>query len=119
MTTLNNSLKLFSIIICLFIAVNTFAQETTVKGKIIDKTTKEGLIGANVQIKGTTIGAVTDMNGDFELTAEIKFPAKITITYLGYAEQEIEISDARQKINISMLPQEVRVSNDVVISASN
>ena len=118
MTTLNNSLKLFSIIICLFIAVNTFAQETTVKGKIIDKTTKEGLIGANVQIKGTTIGAVTDMNGDFELTAEIKFPAKITITYLGYAEQEIEISDARQKINISMLPQEVRVSNDVVISAS-
>lgn len=118
MTTSNNSLKLFSLIICLFIGVNVFAQESTVRGKILDKTTKEGLIGANVQIKGTTIGAVTDMNGSFELKAEIKFPVKITVTYLGYAEQEIEVSDEQQKINISLLPQEVRVSNDVVISAS-
>lgn len=46
---------------------SVFAQENIVKGKITDKETGEELIGASVVIKGTTIGTVTDLNGNFEL----------------------------------------------------
>jgi iron complex outermembrane recepter protein len=118
MNQLNNFLKLFTLLLCLFSGNNTFAQEITLKGKISDKETKEALIGANVQIKGTNFGAVTDLNGTFEITADVKLPVTIEVTYLGFATQEIEVTDAAQSITAALSPQEIRVSNDVVISAS-
>ena len=39
------------------------AQAFNVKGTIVDKTTKEPLIGATIQIEGTTTGAITDIDG--------------------------------------------------------
>lgn len=68
------------------------------KRKITDKETKETLIGANVQIKGTNFGAVTDINGQFEIKADIKFPIVLEVTYLGFATQEINVTDASQKL---------------------
>ena len=44
------------------------AQAFNVKGTIVDKTTKEPLIGATIQIEGTTKGAITDIDGRFELS---------------------------------------------------
>ena len=44
------------------------AQAFNVKGTIVDKTTKEPLIGATIQIEGTTTGAITDIDGRFELS---------------------------------------------------
>ena len=43
------------------------AQAIDFKGVIIDKATGEPLIGATVQIEGTTTGAVTDIDGKFEI----------------------------------------------------
>jgi iron complex outermembrane receptor protein len=113
-----NFLKLFAVFLCLFLSVNTNAQEVSIKGKITDKETKETLIGANVQIKGTNFGAVTDINGQFEIKADIKFPIVLEVTYLGFATQEINVTDASQKIEAALTAQDIRVSNDVVISAS-
>ena len=57
--------------LCVFCYTNIIAQEISIKGKIIDKATIEALIGANVQIQGTNFGAVTDVNGDFEIKADV------------------------------------------------
>lgn len=46
-----------------------YAQTHTVSGTVIDKDANEPLIGANVLIKGTTIGTVTDLDGKYTLQA--------------------------------------------------
>ena len=39
----------------------------TIKGKVTDETLKEGVPGANVTVKGTSIGAITDFDGNFTI----------------------------------------------------
>ncbi|MFN8284983.1 MAG: TonB-dependent receptor [Chitinophagales bacterium] len=118
MNQLNNLKKLFFIVL-LSVTTNTvLAEEITVKGKITDKETKEPLIGANVQIKGTNYGAVTDLDGKFEIKADVTLPAKLEITYLSFATQEMDVTEANQTVNVSMKAEEIKVSEDVVISAS-
>ncbi len=116
--SLNNLLKLFLVFLCLSFTTHALAQEITLKGKVIDKETGEALIGANVQVKGTNFGSVTDINGNFEIKATATFPVTIQISYLGYALQDIDVADENQSLSVSMTAQEIRVSDDVVISAS-
>lgn len=65
------AVKIIVIVMCLLFGVKfTFAQQQGVlTGKIIDKKTGEDLIGATVSIEGTTIGAIADLNGTFNLKA--------------------------------------------------
>ncbi|MCD8164694.1 MAG: carboxypeptidase-like regulatory domain-containing protein [Bacteroides sp.] len=58
------------------------------KGKIVD-TGKEEIIGANVLIKGTTIGTITDFDGNFTLTADVG--SVLVVAYLGYLPTEVEV----------------------------
>ncbi len=53
---------------CFAMVATTFAQSKTVKGKVTDSETGEGVPGVNVIIKGTTKGTVTNVDGDYELT---------------------------------------------------
>ena len=48
----------------LFLSLGAFAQQVTVKGHVKD-TTGESVIGANVVVKGTTNGTITDFDGNF------------------------------------------------------
>ena len=60
------------------------------KGKILDDKTSEPLIGASILVKGTTIGTVTDVNGEFllSLSDEIN-PVVFEISFIGYVKKEI------------------------------
>ena len=60
-----------------------------IKGKVIDKTTGETIIGASVKIKGTTEGAVTDVNGSFTLNADPN--AILVVSYIGYEQAEFPL----------------------------
>ncbi len=72
---------------------SVFAQENIVNGKITDKETGEELIGATVVIKGTTIGTVTDLNGNFELKTNQTPPVTIGVNFLGYLSIERSVND--------------------------
>lgn len=63
------------------------AQNATLKGTIVDATTKEPLFGVNVLVVGTYKGAVTDFDGKYTI-ADIK-PGEYTIkfSYIGYADK--------------------------------
>ena len=50
-----------------FCMTAAFAQQSTVKGKVLDET-GQPIIGANVVEKGTTNGTITDLDGNFTLT---------------------------------------------------
>lgn len=86
-------------LLCLSITV--FAQ-ATIKGKVQDGTNKEPLIGASIIIKNTTIGTVTDYDGEFSLKTDQNLPLTVIVSYLGYVTKEVEVTTAEAlKINMS------------------
>ena len=85
----------------------------TVKGTLIDATTKEALVGGNVLIKGTTRGATADANGQYSINVSDD-KAVLVFRFLGYDSQEIAVGsratiDVSLKANASSLEQVVVV----------
>ncbi|MHB2147480.1 TonB-dependent receptor [Calditrichota bacterium LG25] len=72
----------------LFVASNLFAG--SIAGKVIDKATGEPLAGANVYLKGTTMGAATDQDGMYYFKAPDGVYT-LVCNFVGYADQEVEI----------------------------
>ena len=81
--------KLFLLLVTLFTAVTAMAQQK-VSGKVVDAD-GQPLFGAGVLVKGTTTGAVTDLDGNFELT--VPAGAVLEISSIGYVTQEITVGD--------------------------
>lgn len=82
-------MKGYTILLLLFLCpCFVSAQDLVVKGIVLDKNNGEPLIGATVLVKGTTIGVVTDLDGNFSL----KVPAKdvqLSISYIGFEAQTV------------------------------
>lgn len=103
----------------LILNVKAYSQDNLIliSGKIIDKETKEGLIGANILVKGTVSGTITDKQGDFSLKTKLKFPFTLVFTYVGYAPQEFEVKDFNTKLNIELVTQSL-LGQEIVVTAS-
>ena len=63
-------------------------QQKTIKG-IVKDAAGEPIIGANVVVKGTTIGVITDIDGNF--TLQVPVNGTLQVSYIGYLNQEIKI----------------------------
>lgn len=77
-------MKILYILSFIFIVLNLSAQKGRVEGKVIDKSNKEPVAFANVQIVGTTIGAVTDLDGKFIITGLQPGYINLKVTFVGY-----------------------------------
>lgn len=53
-------------LLCVMFTATAFAQQKTIKGTVVD-VTGEPLIGVNVAVKGTTIGIITDIDGNYTI----------------------------------------------------
>jgi TonB-linked SusC/RagA family outer membrane protein len=76
-----------------------WAQEKEIKGQVLEVEANQPLPGANITLKGTTKGVLTDFDGNFT----IKIPpseAILVISYLGYETQEIKVGE---KLKITVL----------------
>ena len=103
MYSINNLIKSISIrgwitLLALIITVSVHAQESTLKGVIVDETNTP-LIGATIQVKGGSTGAITDFDGNF--TLKVKKGATISISYIGYKTQELKFN-GQGSINIKI-----------------
>jgi TonB-linked SusC/RagA family outer membrane protein len=88
-------------------------QVLEVKGKVIDSNTKESFIGVTVVIKGTTIGTVTDYNGDYTLNIPEKEGQILLFSFIGYETIE-EPVNGRNRINVE-LSESTQLLGDVVV----
>lgn len=66
-------------------------QRATVQGVVIDET-GEPLLGVNVVVKGTTKGAVTDLDGNFSISVDNNNTVTLEVSYIGYAKQEVRVT---------------------------
>lgn len=92
----------------LFFALSSYAQQMAVKGHVKD-TTGEPVIGANVIVKGTTTGTITDFDGNFTLNAAKD--AILSISFVGYKPAEVK---AAPSVTVT-LQDDSQLLNDVVV----
>ena len=71
------------------------AQTRTIKGVVTDAQNGEALIGATVMVEGDKSGTVTDFDGNFSLQVPSS-AKKVKISYIGYIDQQVAISDNMQ-----------------------
>ena len=83
-----------------------------IKGKVTDQK-GEPLIGASVMYKGTNIGTVTDMNGEFSLLKKAE-NKQLTAQYIGYAPVEVPVDTSRTML-IAMNEDQKGLSEVVVV----
>ncbi|MCD8739202.1 TonB-dependent receptor [Mucilaginibacter roseus] len=86
------------------------AQNATVRGKVVDQNSQP-LPGVSVTVKGTQTGTLTDVGGNYTLSAAPN--ATLIFSYIGYDTQEISVS-SRSELNVT-LTEGVRSLNEVVV----
>ena len=101
---------LFTFVVGLFLSAGAFAQQITVKG-IVKDSSGEPIIGANVVVKGTTNGTITDFDGNFQLSANTG--EIIQFSFIGYTTQELPAT--AEFMNIIMKDDSEMLSEVVVI----
>lgn len=78
------------------------ATTRKITGKIVDKGTKETLIGATVWLKDTSVGSTTDMDGNFSIAVPSGKTVTLVFSYIGYATIEKEISPSANNVQVEL-----------------
>ncbi len=109
--------KLFLLVV-LFVFASGYtlmAQTKVITGTVTSAVEGEGPIpGVTVQVKGTTIGAITDVNGKYSITAP-QNATTLVFSYIGMKTQEVEIGN-RTEIN-GVMATDLLGLNEVVVTA--
>ena len=102
-----------------FFVVSLFSfasySQSLISGVVVDGSTNEPLIGANVSIKGTTDGTFTGLDGSFSFSSNASSGDVVLVSYIGYEDLELSNSGdlgmvKMNSLNISL--DEVRVTAD-------
>lgn len=90
-----------------------FAQKAVIKGNVVDEN-GEPIIGANILVKGSTNGTITDINGNYSLEVENAKGAVLQISYIGYNSVE-EAVKGRNAVSFKLEPSVVNLGEVVAI----
>ncbi|MEP6645853.1 MAG: SusC/RagA family TonB-linked outer membrane protein [Saprospiraceae bacterium] len=80
--------------------VLTLSAQRTIHGKVKDPSNGEGLIGANVVVKGTTVGTVTDFDGSYSLVVPAGSDI-LSFSYTGYTTVEVTLKGS-DEVNVGL-----------------
>jgi len=106
--------RLILLVLMFSVAVSLFAQRT-VEGTVTDAKSGETLIGVTVQIKGTTSGTTTDINGKYLLVSDqLTASSVIVYSFIGYISVE-QIPGSRTVIDVKLNPDQYLLDELVVI----
>ena len=105
---------LLSVVICSFLATSVMAQERTISGRVTAEESGAPIPGVNVILKGTTIGTVTDIDGNYKLNV----PAEggiLVYSFIGLATEEVRIGS--QTVIDMLMTADIRQLGEVVVTA--
>jgi TonB-linked SusC/RagA family outer membrane protein len=106
--------KILFLVMMLSVSGALLAQRS-IEGTVRDAKTNETLIGVTVQLKGTSIGTITDIDGHYVLTSDELTPTSVIVySYVGYASQEVT-PGARTTIDIQLKAEQTMLDELVVI----
>lgn len=94
------------------VSLKVDAQQRVITGTITSGTDKAPIPGANVQIKGTTVGSITDLDGNFTINVSSE-SSVLVFSYIGYVTQEITVG-SKSRIDVQLL-EDIKQLGEVVI----
>ncbi|WP_034044664.1 SusC/RagA family TonB-linked outer membrane protein [Wocania ichthyoenteri] len=103
--------NLFKILTLLFITYSS-AQNVSVSGNVQDDTSFP-IPGANVLVKGTSKGTVTDFDGNFTIN-DVQVGSTLIFSYVGYITQEVVVANSNN-LNIQLQPDIAQLNEVIVI----
>ena len=89
------------------------AQESTLKGKIVDAFNAP-LMGASIQLKGSKIATITNQQGEFSLKSDVKFPITLKVSSVGFTTKEYIVKS--QESVVINLQESTHELDEVVVS---
>jgi len=78
--------RMLCVLLALLLPTLIFAQTGSIQGRVVDMTTGSEIIGANVVVVGTTMGAATDENGSFIIEAVPAGAVQVMVSVIGYSK---------------------------------
>lgn len=93
--------------------LTSYAQQVEIRGKILDEGSKLSVIGATIKLKGLPGGAVSNVEGDFQVKVK-SLPVTLVVSNIGYKYQEIDVYEA-EPITIFLAEDQNRLSSVVVV----
>ena len=92
--------RTFAAVLFLCFGVALSAQTRAIRGNVLDND-NQPVAGASVAVKGTTVGTVTDVNGNFSLNVS-NDPVTLVVSSLGLTTQEVVVSPGTASVDIKM-----------------
>lgn len=111
-----NRLKLcFITLLCVLPLFGSMAQSVKIEGSVRDSQTDELLPGVNVMVKGSSIGAMTNIDGAFSIT--VQKSSVLEFSFIGYEKQEYGVK-GNAKIQVELNPVGIAMDEVIVVGAS-
>ncbi len=105
-----------TVLLCTFLATATTLFAQTITGAISDAQTGEPLAAANVVQVGTSNGVSADADGTFSLDLLKDEAREVSVSYIGYKTQTVQVSEGESPFDILMVPKTI-MSNEVFVKA--
>ena len=102
----------YVLLILLLFNFKAYAQEV-ISGTVVDRT-NEPIPGVTVFIKSTSSGTTTDIDGNFSITTDQALPLTLTISFLGFRSEEIDVYEADEHVNIT-LTEDINFLDEVLV----
>ncbi|HRG08344.1 MAG TPA: carboxypeptidase-like regulatory domain-containing protein, partial [Cyclobacteriaceae bacterium] len=112
--------RIFLSLILISLASLTMAQNGSITGKVIDAANKEAVIGANAVIQGTTVGASTDLDGNFIISNVKPGIYTLVVSSVTYKTQTISdvVVESGKRTNLEVtLAEDVAELEEVIVTA--
>lgn len=106
------------VLILISLTVTNIYSQGTLKGVVTDSLTKSELIGANLFLQGTSIGAATNIEGKYAITSIPAGSYTVKVSYIGYKPKEYSVdikAGATTELNVQ-LSMDVLVGEEVVVT---
>lgn len=110
-TTILNKIKLSVTLLLTFLSIFSYGQDLTISGTVTSGEDQQPMIGVNVIIKGTTLGASTDFNGAYTLQAPSD--AILEFSFIGFIGQSVPVN-GQTHIDVT-LQTDKKVLEDVIV----
>ena len=111
-----NRLKLcFITLLCVLPLFGSMAQSVKIEGSVRDSQTDELLPGVNVMVKGSSIGAMTNIDGAFSIT--VQKGSVLEFSFIGYEKQEYGVK-GNAKIQVEVNPVGIAMDEVIGVGAS-
>ncbi len=90
-------------------------QQVTVRGTVTDAATGQAMAGVNIQVMGTSVGTISDLNGRYLISAAIDQNAVLVFSFIGYVKQEVQVA-GQTVIDVGLVA-EIKGLQEVVVTA--